>query len=218
MNPGQTWPGSFLSPESSRLPPMQLKLSGRSGNLQLSRLGDTEAGQPAAADNYLAVLPHPVRAQILALLAGFAEFFPGGFISHDCHRKHVIQLHQPDRRVGGEAERGQLAARDVQFRDGFLNKGDVHTFSSVTDAMRIVSWPCSAMMLTGWPLLNPYCSSHRPLIVSWGSGFGLPPLGRYPTMLLRAWDVTGSDVESALAIVTTPISCLWSAAVAGANP
>lgn len=39
--------------KSPRLPHMQSHHTGLSGNLQLSRFSDTEAGQPAAADNQL---------------------------------------------------------------------------------------------------------------------------------------------------------------------
>jgi len=56
----------------------------------------------------------------------------------------------------------------------------VHAFPSVAGVVRIISWPCSAVMLAGWPWVNPNASSHCPLMVSCGNGFGLPLLVRYP--------------------------------------
>ncbi|WP_443006353.1 MULTISPECIES: hypothetical protein [unclassified Serratia (in: enterobacteria)] len=66
-----------LSPKSPIFPPLQPEHTGRSGHFQLFSAGNAGLGEPVAADNHLAVLPNPIRPQILPVLAGFAEFIPG---------------------------------------------------------------------------------------------------------------------------------------------
>lgn len=43
--------------------------------------GNAGLGEPVAADHQLTVLPHSVGAKVVAVLAGFTERFPYGFVS-----------------------------------------------------------------------------------------------------------------------------------------
>ncbi|HDL8054484.1 TPA: hypothetical protein PXQ41_002390 [Yersinia enterocolitica] len=70
----------LLRLKSPIFPPLQPEHTGRNDEFQLFRIGDPRLGEPVAADNQLAVIPHPVRAQILPLLAGFTQCVPGGRI------------------------------------------------------------------------------------------------------------------------------------------
>ncbi|HEN3577961.1 TPA: hypothetical protein U5D98_001135 [Yersinia enterocolitica] len=70
----------LLRLNSPIFPPLQPEHTGRNDEFQLFRIGDPRLGEPVAADNQLAVIPHPVRAQILPLLTSLADDFPGGGI------------------------------------------------------------------------------------------------------------------------------------------
>lgn len=78
------WPGSLLLCQKSPIfPPLQPDHTGCGGDLQLCHIGDPGLYDPASGDDQLAVLPYPVRSQILPLLAGFAQCVPGGRIGDD---------------------------------------------------------------------------------------------------------------------------------------
>ena len=62
---------------------MQPDHSGYGGDLQLCQVDDPGLGEPVATDDQLAVLPYPIRAKIMAVLAGFTQCFPGGFVGND---------------------------------------------------------------------------------------------------------------------------------------
>ena len=80
MNPGQL-AGIFAStPEPPIFPPLQPDHTWCGGDLQLCHIGDPGLNDPVSGDDQLAVLPYPIRPQILLLLAGFAQCVPGGRI------------------------------------------------------------------------------------------------------------------------------------------
>nr|CEK28849.1 Putative large exoprotein involved in heme utilization or adhesion of ShlA/HecA/FhaA family [Yersinia ruckeri] len=90
----------------------------------------------------------------------------------------------------------------------------------------ITSFPCSAVILTGWPWVKPNASSHLPLMVSCGSWCGLPPLVRYPIRpqilaLLTGLARTGSPLQQGLQAATAAIQGLaggdMAKALAGAS-
>ncbi|WP_205965062.1 VENN motif pre-toxin domain-containing protein, partial [Rahnella sp. Larv3_ips] len=65
------------------LPPLQPDHSGYGGDLQLCQVDDPRLGDPVSTDDQLAVLPYLIRAKIMAVLAGFTQCFPGGFVGND---------------------------------------------------------------------------------------------------------------------------------------
>lgn len=61
----------------------QVLCSSGSSDFQLFSTDYPGLGVPVAANKYFAVISHPIRTQILLLLAGFAKRFPGGFVGDD---------------------------------------------------------------------------------------------------------------------------------------
>ncbi|MBU9831833.1 hypothetical protein AB6869_20175 [Rahnella rivi] len=57
---------------------MQPEQTGRSGDFQLFRIDNAGLGEPVATDNHLAVLYHPIRPQILPLLANVGNLSLAG--------------------------------------------------------------------------------------------------------------------------------------------
>jgi len=67
-------------PKKLPFSPPQSDHTGCGGEFLLSHVGDLGLSELVATDNHLAVIFYPVRAQILPVLTGFAQCFPGGFV------------------------------------------------------------------------------------------------------------------------------------------
>ena len=103
----------------------------RSGHLKLFSAGNAGLGEPVAANNHLAVLPHPFSPHAVAVLAGFTDGFPGGLIGHSGDPQTTRPQRKLQRYAGCKTECGQGAVCERQLRDRLRGKGDVHTAPSV---------------------------------------------------------------------------------------
>ncbi|WP_437343773.1 hypothetical protein [Serratia symbiotica] len=56
--------------------PLQPNYTGRGVALQLFGIGDPRLNDPVATDNHLAVLPYPIRTEVVAVLAGVTQGMP----------------------------------------------------------------------------------------------------------------------------------------------
>jgi len=86
-----SWPRFLLlCPKNVQFPPLQPEHTGRSGHFELFSVGNAGLGEPVAADNHLAVISHPIRPQILPVLTGLAQRFPGGVVGDDSDPEPVM--------------------------------------------------------------------------------------------------------------------------------
>ncbi|HDL8287054.1 TPA: hypothetical protein PXQ99_003890, partial [Yersinia enterocolitica] len=99
------------------------------------RVGNAGLGEPVASNHQLAALPHPIRPQIMAVLAGFAQRFPGGLVGDNSDPQCVMLERQLQRRTGGSIG-GQFAGNMANgLLVGTNNEGhaDSTTHAAVSD-------------------------------------------------------------------------------------
>jgi len=117
---------------------LQPEHTGRSGEFQLFRTGNAGLGEPVASNHQLAVLPHPIRPQILPVLAGLAQRFPGGFVGDGGDPQGAMLARQLQRGASGKSEPGQ---RSLNFSFP-LNVGETGVISDI-NVTRVGRWMSS---------------------------------------------------------------------------